>query len=533
MSRKTLQKLPPDIVLVVLEFLPVLDFYNLKLAGNRYITEVVWDFTSRLPRAKYLRKLCEEDAWRNRDSLPGGYRRPALQIMIERRQEVHLRRMLKKYTIKGPFQVPKPVSSEVYHYPYRTTFNPDNFIWHRGYKALGRALWWTARYGSMRIVRLLLGIHNVHCIVDNVTKRTALHIAAMNGRPEVVKILLEYGAVTDLPDAMGQTPLGLALKWNHDDVAIVLRRRRAAVDFNDDVQIRLKEWMKQSLGEFNRRADTSKRTPPHLRGPGLQPLQILQSLEYFFFTRSNPQTTDKLQRALMDGAMRFNLPTLARLVLRNNFDTTIPLNKSGETALFVAQRYEHDKLVRLLLKDRSRKTIGNFRWAIFDQDTKTLKSFLGSGFFPLNARESSYDRTILHTAALRGKASVVTFILGLETHMEREAAMSPPSSQASSHTPNSRPSPCLPKDTNQNPTTTRADINARDRGYRTPLHYAAKFGQVAMVLEFLEHGADITAHDCHGFQALDVARDGEIAKIIIECGGGHRNTGRSRRIISG
>eukprot|EP00747_Dinoflagellata_sp_TGD_P166476 gnl/TRDRNA2_/TRDRNA2_189316_c0_seq1.p1 gnl/TRDRNA2_/TRDRNA2_189316_c0~~gnl/TRDRNA2_/TRDRNA2_189316_c0_seq1.p1 ORF type:complete len:244 (+),score=71.85 gnl/TRDRNA2_/TRDRNA2_189316_c0_seq1:137-868(+) len=56
----------------------------------------------------------------------------------------------------------------------------------------------------------------------SITKRTALHAAALNGCVEVVKELLSYGADRDAEDLYGKTPLDLATENKFEDVVTLL-----------------------------------------------------------------------------------------------------------------------------------------------------------------------------------------------------------------------------------------------------------------------------------------------------------------------
>ena len=52
---------------------------------------------------------------------------------------------------------------------------------------------------------------------------SALHEAARNGHPEVVKLLLEAGAHKDVKDSETRLPLDLARSHGHREVAYILQ----------------------------------------------------------------------------------------------------------------------------------------------------------------------------------------------------------------------------------------------------------------------------------------------------------------------
>lgn len=95
MSRCAIEMLSADLIMSVLDVLPVLDLWLLKLAGSRYITEVVREYLSRMSRRMYCETISREDA--ERRGLKKGLRRTALEITIERNQDGLVKYYLKKY----------------------------------------------------------------------------------------------------------------------------------------------------------------------------------------------------------------------------------------------------------------------------------------------------------------------------------------------------------------------------------------------------------------------------------------------------
>ena len=66
--------------------------------------------------------------------------------------------------------------------------------------------------------------------VKNYANRTFLHIAAREGKIEIVKFLVENGAVVDEKDIAGGTPFRLATSRYHFDVASLLLESGANID---------------------------------------------------------------------------------------------------------------------------------------------------------------------------------------------------------------------------------------------------------------------------------------------------------------
>ncbi|KAI8921753.1 hypothetical protein BC831DRAFT_475818 [Entophlyctis helioformis] len=73
---------------------------------------------------------------------------------------------------------------------------------------------------SIECLKDLLGTGQVNInSVDEVNDRSALHEAALAGRLDVVKLALEYGAISDMPDVYGRRPLHYAAMYGRTDCA--------------------------------------------------------------------------------------------------------------------------------------------------------------------------------------------------------------------------------------------------------------------------------------------------------------------------
>src|SRR5437773_10372757 len=82
MSSSGLEILPPEIIHLILSHVPMLDVFPLKLAGSRYINDII-RASRRLSYEKYIRAIEDEYAQRN-----GGRRRSAMEITIAREQQM-------------------------------------------------------------------------------------------------------------------------------------------------------------------------------------------------------------------------------------------------------------------------------------------------------------------------------------------------------------------------------------------------------------------------------------------------------------
>jgi ankyrin repeat protein len=101
---------------------------------------------------------------------------------------------------------------------------------------------WKGRKGHVKIASMLLSRHVNVNVTDN-KQRTPLHLAAKEGRMEMVQTLLEHGADPLPLTIRGKTAAELAIKYDHVPVAAMIQaesvRRDRAVAFAMGVHERL------------------------------------------------------------------------------------------------------------------------------------------------------------------------------------------------------------------------------------------------------------------------------------------------------
>lgn len=63
---------------------------------------------------------------------------------------------------------------------------------------------------------------------DRHSRRSALHLAAIKGHPDMVRLLLERGADVKATDSLGETPLAYARQYGHHSAATLLQGRSSS-----------------------------------------------------------------------------------------------------------------------------------------------------------------------------------------------------------------------------------------------------------------------------------------------------------------
>ncbi|KAF9290893.1 hypothetical protein BGZ68_005809 [Mortierella alpina] len=137
------------------------------------------------------------------------------------------------------------------------------------------------------------------------TGSTPLHFAAANGCLTVVDILLRHGAIVDMTDKYGSSPLSVAAARNHPEVASLLRQysamQRGVQDLTPDMDT--KEPLMEKRGSLDSGHRTSPVTPTSRilpSGHGKDP--STQSLP--------PATVRAVQNIRVPGQRRISLPSI-------------------------------------------------------------------------------------------------------------------------------------------------------------------------------------------------------------------------------
>ena len=169
--------------------------------------------------------------------------------------------------------------------------------------------------------------HNANIELKNANGETALHIAACYGQEQIAKLLVEYYGDVHVNETKtdGWSPLMIAAKNGHLDVAGLLMRRKARVD------------LKNQDGE----------TALHIAAfyGQMQLAQLL--LDHYGNVYIDEMRLDgwtPLMIAVKNGDL-----DVAQLLINHNADIDMR-NQTGETALHVAASYSQRQLTELLIE---------------------------------------------------------------------------------------------------------------------------------------------------------------------------------------
>ena len=93
------------------------------------------------------------------------------------------------------------------------------------------ALYWSANAGDLLKCQTLLAMEaDVSHNMNSEYNQTPLHTASLNGRTQIVKLLIENRALVNCADKIGFTPLHAAAQEGHLDIARLLVNSGARTD---------------------------------------------------------------------------------------------------------------------------------------------------------------------------------------------------------------------------------------------------------------------------------------------------------------
>ena len=508
MPAHTLETLPRELVLSVLDFVPVLDYLNLKLAGSRYITDVVRSATPHLPRGEYCVAISTEDA--RRKGMRKGFLRPALEITIERNQEALVRHFMQKYQPEAPTG------------QHEEDANQNKRNQEKERRSYRTALHCAAYYGSVGIVRLLLDHANTRC---GRSRETALHIAAMNGQAEVVNLLLANGAEIDALDGYGRTPLQFAIEENQDAVVTLLRSKGAASNLDAAIQSHSNDWLKLLPGDVTKFPKyiclaRSRVDPPRRRRNADG---VFQAFLEYQLAKSGSDPAERInerRERVMGLAITHGYPAIVSSILDDGIDINKVLGNSRCTPLCLAILHGSNLIVKLLLERGADGAVKCPRGEGTPLHTATrsnnevaVQLLLDSGF-PVDASDSSGE-TALHQMTKTNGVSVMKYLVDNGANIEARVPQTrrTPLHYAIKHTTCKGAGAAVEYLLEKG-----ADPHARDHKRSTPLHLAAKFGRTEVIHRLLDLGVGVTPKDKKGSSPLHLASDPGVVEALLNRG---------------
>ena len=478
-ARRRLDSLPPEILCLILSNLPVLDFFPLKIAGSRRITDTIRNDTY-LDRDVYMCAIQHEDRQRC------GKKRPLMEIMIARGQTVLLVEHVDE-TFPPPSETPETSA------PWTTSRGiqreRDKGIRQSQDDVIISAFHVAAKYGSDPVIKSLLARRWVEIDAADHQGMTALHFASGHGREDTARLLVNRGARVEKQSKDNLTALHLASLHGSDEIVKFLLLKKASVNAQG----------KSGLTPLAMASRNGRLSIVELllnKGADIQIRSTFRKTAFHYAAGRGHLAITKL---LLDhpSAMRKNPKHFAEGI---------------KSALDFAARGGHSETACLLLeevkvaKERRLHCTDAVRAAAFHSHVKTVKVLLE--YQACLQGEGVSKSSLLCVAARNGNENIVCLLLDMGTPVDQrdEHQMTALHHTASAHDPTQNDIPMVDLLLDKG-----ADIEAKFDGL-TPLLLAIqawrpsyKFARpLAIVRRLLQSGANVHARDSDGNTTLHI-----------------------------
>lgn len=330
---------------------------------------------------------------------------------------------------------------------------------------------------------------------------TAVVYASQNGHLEMVKFLLENGAQADLTTRDGGTALTYAEGNGHQEVVALIKTYRSRPESSTSASAQAVS-KPQQLTSVGKLAQAIRREAAQLQG-----------------TREKPQketrTATAKDKELLEAIVSDSSVPEIELILAQGGDPN-SRNSSGDSALTLAASKGKSLIVELLLKKGADVNVRDSSgrtplW--YAADSEPLLDILLHAGADANARNQDGCTVLMHAAELHKLKIVQKCVssgadVNAKDNQGRTSLMYAMNEAAhplqhSRHARKMKDAAFMlvvdsSEDTPRTLISNGADVNARDRGGRSVLMYAAKTGNMALVRLLLKQGADATVKDNKG-----------------------------------
>jgi ankyrin repeat protein/L-ascorbate metabolism protein UlaG (beta-lactamase superfamily) len=323
---------------------------------------------------------------------------------------------------------------------------------------------------------------------------TPLNLAAQDGQIEVAQFLLKKGADAELGDNENSGPIHLAAIGGHKGVVDLLLKHGVSIDSRDDNGL----------------------TPLHFalsrRQVDMANYLIDQGADVKIQTNNSWST---LQFAVICGDL-----DLVKRIVEKKADVNDEI-EGGFTPLFSAASYGYTDIVKYLVEHGAdvRHVDENGRTAIFvarNPNTYDAVSFLIAKGIDVKHRDK-FNQTALHQVVVRGSVNVAELLL------ESGADINAPSLDGrtpltfATYAANSEEISkfLILNGADVNPDPCKHDkVCTCGPNFQTPLHGAARHGQLGMAKALVSNGARINVYDNEGLTPLHMAvQSGDIEMV--------------------
>ncbi|EFQ99174.1 ankyrin repeat domain-containing protein 52 [Nannizzia gypsea CBS 118893] len=479
MSPATVDSLPYEILSSVLSYIPVVEYNNIKLAGSRHLTCIIREWTSRIPRQKYIDLLQQQDEASCR--LSSGKARTALEITIEQGNESIVRQYIHRY---GGAKT-RPVNRE-----------NRRFI---------SAFHIAALHGATDILRLLMDRINLRC---RKTGGTPLHMAVKGKSLAAIKLLVENGADVNAVDFNEYTPLGLAKRLDCSEDVLQYLKEQGGCASADEV---LKEHPSRKFADLVWKSTDEAASIADLGLGDVEPSRsYYQSGVMRLFGRymvrkksQGSKPSEQFLRDLIGTAVTDGVNGIVEALIDDGFQADSWSDTGGNNLLHKAIASYNTPIVGLLVKSgvnynhKAKDGSTPFHQAASSGYVTVLEEMISAGV-PVNL-VNDQGWTAIHCPQYyynyEGHVGTLVKKYGADIEFKDKDGRTPLHVSAT----------CARDEIFEDLLDNGADINARDNDQETPLMIACKGTHAPFIDLLMQRGADITLLNANGRNAMEVS----------------------------
>ncbi|CAG1973261.1 unnamed protein product [Fusarium graminearum] len=358
--------------------------------------------------------------------------------------------------------------------------------------------------------------------------RTVLHLAAQDGIPQMVKLLLDFGANPNVLDELNGSPARWAIRNNHIEAVRILLEGKLDPNFDKghSMQMAIEMQRLEIVELFIKHGATVEATMIYVarssnKDSRMRLLEMcIQNLALSDEDISNRDGADQNVKVELHLG-KFDIPSMMRydmsddyrlcaLLIEHDHGENLAILHDFARGLLIcicAERGFNKAVTRLLELGHINKTIRSYRVKPFGWTALHLAAYNGNMTLVNNLSSNGWDladeddlgRTAIHLAAYHGSFELVQRLLALYSnaeHRDKDGQTPLHYAVSSDSQVDIRLLECL---------VAGCDVSKANVSGHTALHRATLFNLIDAVTWLLEKGSNVSAKDAFSNTPLHIA----------------------------
>ena len=350
-------------------------------------------------------------------------------------------------------------------------------------------------HGHVDIARILIeNGANVNVQVNQNTPTPPLHLAIINNHFELVPLLLEKGAKTEVRDRLRETPLHHAINKMHEETIEILVKHKADVNAAYPSPTSGITPFLKVMENFQ-----SSYIPKLMLCAG-----ALVNVSHYYTEETPLHFAIKQEHADEE---------LVRMLIERGIEIDAK-DCQDRTALHFAANYCHHEISLMLLKNGSNVNLKDselktpLHFAIESGSCAVIEYLIDYGanikYLNTSTKDSPIHFAVKQNSQIAEDVIKLLIEKGVEINAQDYLCRTP--LHFAINNENEETALCLIR--------LGADVNLQDCEMKTPLHYAVKNVMVSLIENLIDRGANINVPDCLHNTPLFIAHKMEDMKLM-------------------